>query len=198
MSVCLRCHLGGIVEIRGFRLNDRQRLKLYDEMLDLYIEVCAKCNATKKEKGVDKFKIHHTRYDVNPLDPRYTRFLCNGCQQDPDLTVEKIWKENQRNPLPDLPSKNDPATPRTFQKGEIIQKRLSEYLPRRLMEESERTFSPDPKLLYEDFRADACSYCNCLPRAMDQHMEVLVAKSEGLYMFYESPKDQSLWIKWRE
>jgi len=186
------------VLIKGFRLNKKQHDKLYSDMLETQIEICCKCQSIKKEKKVDKFNIHHTRYDVDPLDSRYTRFLCNSCQQDPDLTVGKIWQENKRNPLPELPSIRDPATPKTFQKGEKIHRRLCEYLPRRLMEESDLTQNPSPKLLYEDFRADASNYCGCLPKAIDQHMEALCSKEEGLYRFYISPKDEETYVTWRE
>jgi len=186
------------VLVKGFRLNKKQHDKLYDDMLEIQVEVCACCNGTKKDKKISLFNIHHTRYDVDPLDPRYTRFLCNSCQQDPQLTVEKIWNENKRNPLPDLPSSRDPATPKTFQKGEKIHKRLREYIPRRLMEESEKKQTPTPKLLYEDFRADASNYCECLPKAIDQHMESLCSKEEGIYRFYISPKDEETYLTWRE
>lgn len=186
------------MSLRGFNINDKQRQKLYGEMLEIQVEICHLCRATKKERGVDRFKIHHTRYDVDPLDPRYTRFLCNICQQHPDLTVQKIWEQNKKNPIPELPSVRDPATPKTFQKGEIIHRKLLDYLPRSLMEESERTGDPSPKLLYEDFRADASNYCKCLPKAIDQHMENICSKREGLYRFYISPKDEQTYVTWRE
>ncbi len=198
MSVSLICQRGSIVLVKGFRINKKQHDKLYSDMLEVQVEICAICRKIKAEKGVEQFNIHHTRYDVDPLDCRYTRFLCNSCNKDPSLSVEKIWENNKKNPLPELPSVRDPATPKTFMKGEIIDKKLQEYLPRRLMEESERTDNPSPKLLYEDFRADACNYCGCLPKAMDQHMEVIVAKTEGLYRFYISPKDEQTYVTWRE
>jgi len=186
------------VLVKGFRLNKKQHDKLYEDMLEINIEVCSSCCATKKEKLVTQFNIHHSRYDVDPLDARYTRFLCNSCQQNPELTVEKIWEYNKRNPLPELPSENEPSTPKTFQKGEKIHRRLKEYIPRRLMEESEKTQNPSPKLLYDDFRADASNYCECLPKAIDQHMESLCSKMEGVYKFYISPKDQQFYVAWRE
>jgi len=187
------------VLVKGYRLNKKQRDKLYEEMSEIQNElICGLCGATKKEKKVEKWKIHHTRYDIDPLDSRYTRFLCNSCQQDPDLTVEKIWAYNKKNPLPDLPSSRDSSAPKSFQKGEIIHKRLKEYIPRRLMDESDRTDNPAPKLLYEDFRADASNYCGCLPNAIDQHMENLCSKEEGLYKFYTSPKDELQYVTWRE
>ncbi len=184
--------------VKGFRINSKQNKKLYSDMEETQIEVCSCCQKTKAELKIKKFNIHHTRYDVDPLDPLFTRFICNSCNKHPNLSVETIWEYNKRNPLPDLPNERDSSTPKTFQKGEIIHKKLREYLPRRLMEESERTQNPSPKIKYEEFRADASNYCGCLPKAIDQHMENLCATNEGLYKFYSSPKDEEPYVTWRE
>jgi len=157
--------------MEGFRLNKKQHDKLYDLMMELYPEVCACCKKTKHQLEITQLKIHHTRYDVDPKDAQYTRFLCNSCQQDPSLKVDVIRNENLKHPLEKYPEPTDPASPRTFQKGERTAKLLREYLPRRLCEESENTGNPNPKLRWEDFRNDASEYCGCLPKAIDQQIQ---------------------------
>lgn len=186
------------MQVRGFRLNKRQNERLYEKMLLIYIEICSCCTRTLTECKMKKFLIHHTRYDVDPLDPKFTRFICNSCNKDSTLTVACIKEQNEKDPLTDYPTNTDKTSPKTFQKGEIIDKLLRRYLPNRLNEEEEETGNKDPKLLYEDFRADASEYCGCLPKAIDEHMIPLVSKLEGIYMFYESPADLKTYVKWRE
>lgn len=182
--------------MQGYRINKKQHDRLYTKMKEMYPEVCSCCMSTLKEKVVDKFNIHHTRYDVNPLDPEFTRFICNSCNKDSSLTLEQIRKQQEKHPLSKLPEPSDPATPKTFQKGELIDKKLRDYLPRRLSESFE-TNGID-KILYVDFKNDAAEYCGCMPKTIDEHIGPMVSKAEGIYRLYDSPKDDKEYITWRE
>lgn len=117
----------------SYQLNARQREEVYKKCEVIYPEICSHCQKTLKECGMDKFYLHHTRYDVDPKDIEYIRFMCKSCNKLELFSRKTIEEYCLRNPLGQRPYNPSPTAPRTFTKGEIIESRLRQYLPRRLV-----------------------------------------------------------------
>lgn len=185
----------------SYQLNARQREEVYKKCELIYPEVCSYCQKTLKECKMNKFYLHHTRYDVDPKDPEYIRFMCNSCNKLQLFSRYTIEEYCLKNPLGKRPYNESPITPRTFAKGELIEKRLRQYLPRRLAEERERMINEGmtgrEKLLFEAFRADSCEYCGCLPTAIDQHIIPLCSPTEGKYKLFDDSEGKE-WITWND
>src|SRR3990172_3596492 len=120
----------------SYHLNARQREEVYKKCELRYPEVCSHCQKTLKECEMVKFYLHHTRYDVDPKDPEYIRFMCKSCNKLEIFSRKIIEEYCLRNPLEERQYNTSPTAPRTFTKGELIESRLRQYLPRRLAEEN--------------------------------------------------------------
>lgn len=80
-------------------LSQAQRALLYPKMQDEWPEICSNCQRTLDECNLRKFdpqtktggfEIHHTRYDVDLTDPRYTRFMCHACNHRKEFSKSTI------------------------------------------------------------------------------------------------------------
>lgn len=153
-------------------------------MILIYNHVCANCNQTLKHCGMKKFNIHHTRYDVDQMDSEFTRFFCNSCNKLDDFSAMNIIEGQIQNPLTKRRKVSD-SDPSTFRKGVQIQILLEEYAEIRISDLEEK--KKNPRLIWEEFRADASNYCDCMPKTITEHIPRLVSKSLGRFRFYESP-----------
>jgi len=175
-----------------FHLNKKQIDLLYPKMQTMYSEVCACCQRTLEQCEIKKFNIHHTRYDVNKLDPYYCRFFCNSCNRLDEFSYEKIIEGQKKNKINKREQKD--SDPITILKSEQIVEDLAEYLESRMEEVSTKNRRID----WIEFRNDASTYCNCMPKTIVEHIIRLVSKEYGRFYFYDSPADHRKYICFRE
>jgi len=165
---------------------------MYLRMLILYPEICANCQRTLSGCGMKKFNIHHTRYDIDPLDETFARFFCNSCNKLPDFSAKQIIEGQKEFPLYRDRKVSD-SDPTTFRKGERIQSMLEEYLERRMCQVEENTEKKD-RILWLEFRKDASNYCDCMPKTITEHMPRVLSKDLGRFKIYESPSSGKKYI----
>lgn len=165
---------------------------MYLRMLILYPEICANCQKTLDDCKMKKFNIHHTRYDVDPLDETFARFFCNSCNKLPEFNSKQIIEGQKQFPLFRDRNVSD-SDPTTFRKGERIQSLLEEYLERRMCEIEEKPNKKN-RIHWLEFRKDASNYCDCMPKTITEHMPRVVSKALGRFKFYESPSSGTKYI----
>ena len=139
-----------------------------------------------------KFNIHHTRYDVHPMNATFARFFCNSCNKLGEFSYLEILKGQQINPLSDKDYSYNEHDPKPFVKGEIIRVRLKQYLANR-MEEVKLTTR---RLNWLDFRGDASDFLDCQPKTITEHMSAIVSTRNKLYRFWVS-SDRKKYIVWK-
>jgi hypothetical protein len=175
-----------------FNLNKRQIDLLYPKMQIMYVEVCASCQRTLEQCNMKKFNIHHTRYDIEKLDPYWCRFFCNSCNKLKEFSYEKIVEGQNKFKINKREQKD--SDPVTFLKSEQIAENLKEYLDLRM----EQVRHKNRRLDWIEFRNDASTYCECMPKTITEHIVRLVSKEYGRFYFYSSPADHRKYICFRE